>query len=304
VDNTSAADFDGDGYKDLSILDGLSSVVIYLNDQTGGFPQPEWWDMSYYPRFVATGDLDGDGNPDALVSTGTTTGRAHPFLGDGAGDFTAGTATSAGSYPYNCAVGDLDRDGFDDAILTSSGGGINVLYSSATGDLSAPDYYATGSSPQQVAVADLDGDQWPDLVVANEYADTVSVLMNDGNGDLLPANDLDAWLGTYGVAVADFNLDGRPDIVSGGYDGVEIFWGNGSGSFRYGVTVSTNAYSVMYLAVADFNNDGRPDVAAAQDWDPLIVLLGKGNGEFDELLTDEEVYGSIQAKDMDFDGNA
>jgi len=304
VDNTSAADFNGDGYKDLSIIDGLSSVVIYLNDQTGGFPQPEWWDISYYPRFLDTGDLDGDGDRDVLVSTGTSTGRAHPFLGDGAGDFTAGTAASAGSYPYNCAVGDLDRDGYDDAILTSSGGGINVLYSNATGDLSAPVYHATGSGPQQVAVADLDGDQWPDLVVANEYEDTVSVLMNDGNGDLLGANDLESWLGTYGVAVADFNLDGRPDIASGGYDGVEIFLGNGSGSFRYGVTVSTDAYSVEYLTVADFNNDGRPDLAAAQYWDPVMILLGKGNGEFVEVLTGEEVSGGLQAADMDRDGNA
>jgi hypothetical protein len=304
VDNTSAADYDGDGYKDLSILDGFDSVVIYLNDQTGWFPLPNYWDVSGYPRFLETGDLDGNGNRDVLVSTGTTTGRAHPFLGDGAGDFTAGSTTSAGSYPYSCTVGDLDRDGYDDAVLTSSSGGINVLYSSATGDLSGPDYYATGSGVQQIAVADLDGDQWPDLVVANEYDDTVSVLLNDGTGDLLPAGDLEAWLGTYGVAVGDFNLDGRPDIASGGYDGVEIFLGNGSGSFRYGVTVSTDAYSVEYLTVADFNNDGRPDLAAAQYWDPVMILLGKGNGEFVEVLTSEEISGSLRAADMDRDGNA
>jgi len=304
VDNTSAADYDGDGYADLSILDGLGSIVVYLNDQTGWFPLPEWWDMSYYPRYVATGDLNGNGSRDALVSTGTTTGRAHPFLGDGAGDFTAGTAASAGSYPYFCATADLDRDGYDDAVLTSSSGGVNVLYSSASGALSAPVYYATGSGVQQIAAADLDGDGWTDLVAANEYDDTVSVLQNDGSGNLVPAGDLEAWLGTYGVAVGDFNLDGRLDIASGGYDGVEIFMGNGSGSFRYGVTVSTAAYSVEYLTAADFNNDGRPDLAAAQYWDPVVILLGKGNGEFVELFTTEEVSGGLQAADMDRDGNA
>ncbi len=302
VDNTSAADYDGDGYNDLSILDGLGSIVVYLNDRTGWFPLPPWWDFSNYPYFLTSGDLNGDGSRDAVVSAGTT-GRAYPFLGDGAGDFTAVTSTAAGSYPYYCTAADLDRDGYDDVVMTSSAGGINVLYSSAAGTLSAPAYHSTGSGVRQVAAADLDGDGWTDLVVANEYADTVSVLLNDGNGDLIPAGDLEGWLGTYGVAVGDFNLDGRPDVVSGGYDGVEIFMGNGSGSFRYGVTVSTDAYSVEYLTVADFNNDGRLDVAAAQYWDPIAILLGKGNGEFVEVLTGEEVGGGLQAADMDRDGN-
>jgi hypothetical protein len=302
VDRTLAADFDGDGYKDLSVLDGNNSIVVYLNDQTGWFPLPDYWDISGYPRFLDTGDLNGDGDRDALVSSGTTTGRAHPYLGDGAGDFALGSTTAAGEYPYGCALGDLDRDGYDDALLTDDYG-INVLYAFSNGNLSSPIYHPTGNDPRRIAIADLDGDNWPDVVVANEYSDTVSVLMNDGSGDLLPASDLDAWSGANGVAVADFNMDGRPDIISGAW-GADLFLNNGEGSFREGVTVSTLADGVLDLTVADFNNDGRLDVAATLDWDPIVILLGKGNGDFVEVVGDVEGGESIRAADMDFDGNA
>jgi len=302
VGTTNAADYDGDGYRDLSIIDGLNSLVVYPNDQSGWFPLPAWEDVGDYPRFVATGDLDGNGDRDALVSAGTSTGRAYPFLGDGAGDFTAKIATQAGTYPYACALADLDRDGYDDAVLTSSQGGVNVMYSSSSGDLSTPMYFGTGNGPERLAVADLDGDGWPDLVVANHSSNTVSLLMNDGSGDLLPAADLAAPSGAYGVALGDFNMDGRPDIVAGAW-GVDIYLNNGSGSFRPGMTISTTISYVEDLAVADFNNDGRLDAAANQNYDPIVVLLNKGNGEFIEVPGDEEFGGTLRAADMDFDGN-
>ena len=69
--------------------------------------------------------------------------------------------------------------------------------------------------------------------------------------------------------VADFNDDGKPDILTA--DGT-MNLGNGDGTFRSGTPVSGGA-----LAVADFSGDGRPDVLQ-QGTGTLLVLLGNGDG--------------------------
>ncbi len=45
--------------------------------------------------------------------------------------------------------------------------------------------YAAGGFPESVAIGDLDGVNGPDLAVANRLSDDVSVLLNQGDGDLL-----------------------------------------------------------------------------------------------------------------------
>ena len=50
-----------------------------------------------------------------------------------------------------------------------------VSFSSATN-------FATGSDPVSVAIGDLDADGTPDLATANNFGDSVSVLLGDGAG--------------------------------------------------------------------------------------------------------------------------
>jgi hypothetical protein len=84
------------------------------------------------------------------------------------------------------------------------------------------------------------------------------------------------------VAVADFNGDGIPDLVTADLNSnsVSVLLGNGDGfqaarSFAAG----NNPRSV---AVGDFNGDGIPDLAVANATSPgtVSVLLGNGNGTF------------------------
>src|SRR6202007_3320246 len=79
------------------------------------------------------------------------------------------------------------------------------------------------------------------------------------------------YAGTGNVFVADFNQDGKPDLLI--TDGT-LNLGNGDGTFRLGTPVSGTV-----LAVADFNGDGRPDVLE-QGTGTLLVLLGNGDGTF------------------------
>ena len=65
-----------------------------------------------------------------------------------------------------------------------------------------------------MALADVNGDGKPDLVVANSYgADTVSVLLGNGNGTFQAQQTFATGSDPVSVAVGDVNGDGKPDLV-------------------------------------------------------------------------------------------
>ena len=97
--------------------------------------------------------------------------------------------------------------------------------------------------------------------------------------------------------VADFNGDGKPDILSG--DGT-MNLGNGDGTFSPGTAVSGGA-----LAVADFNGDGKPDVLQ-QGTGTLLVLLGNGDGTFQAPISSPSNANLllVTTTDLNADGKA
>jgi len=112
--------------------------------------------------------------------------------------------------------------------------------------------------------------------------------------------------GSTAVAVGDFNLDGKADLVTANStaNNISVLLGNGDGTFRSHVdyAVGTNPVSV---ASGDFNNDGNPDIAVAnQTGGNVSVLLGKGDGTFQPAVNYSTGNGPrfLAAGDLNSDG--
>jgi len=95
--------------------------------------------------------------------------------------------------------------------------------------------------------------------------------------------------GLQGVAIADFNKDGKRDLALASRDpvgggGVTVFLGAGDGTFRGLIELSSFGEGTTSLAAADLDGDGVPDIVSAsvtdaEDGNPnLKVSLSKGDG--------------------------
>jgi hypothetical protein len=96
--------------------------------------------------------------------------------------------------------------------------------------------------------------------------------------------------GSGGVAVADVNGDGRPDlaITNPTSGNVGVLLGNGDGTFQTAVTYDSGGDATS-VVLADVNGDGNPDMLVTHEGaDSVGVLLGNGDGTFRTALT----YGS------------
>jgi hypothetical protein len=200
-----------------------------------------------------------------------------------------GSPVAVGTNPTAIASGDFNRDGKGDLAVTNSGDStVSVLLGNGDGTFApAPGSpIAVGSSPFGIAVGDFNGDGKPDLAVANAGAGTVSILLGNGNGTFTaaPGSPVTAGSGPRGIAVGDFNGDGKSDLVvadSSG-DAVAVLLGDGSGAFTpapgspFAVGASPN-----WVTLGDFNGDGRIDLAVPNQLsNDVSVLLGNGDGTF------------------------
>jgi hypothetical protein len=96
----------------------------------------------------------------------------------------------------------------------------------------------------------------------------------------------------FGLAVADFNQDGKSDLAVAANDKVYTFLGNGDGTFTPasgspGLLPSPpyddfgSPYAGPGVAVGDFNHSGHPGLAVGMlQNEAAVILLGNGNGTF------------------------
>jgi len=170
-------------------------------------------------------------------------------------------------------VADVNGDGKLDIVsggIVEFDGVMQIQLGNGDGTFRAPQNFAfpadgaLAPTAVSIALADVNGDGKLDMVtgtydVGVEVPWETDVLLGNGDGTFGTARTV--GYGGLTVAVADFNHDGKLDIVSVGdfstsTDSVEL--GNGDGTFQAPLNVGLHG---GYAAVGDFNHDGYPDLA-------------------------------------------
>jgi hypothetical protein len=230
-----AGDFNNDGNSDLvftSDFDGQQGFVQVLpGNGLGGFTTSGWGLGSNFAPGLSAGDLNGDGNLDAVAVAGEFGSDGAAFLGNGAGRlFTADVFFSTTYLPARAvAVGDFTGDGIPD--LAVSGGVVEIFTGIGDGTFDEPIVHsANGYEHTGVAVADFNFDGLLDAVTSDADTGTVSELLGDGNGTLTYAGAYAVGSSPMAIVVGDFNGDGRPDVATAnaGSNSVSVLLNDGT----------------------------------------------------------------------------
>ncbi|WP_328591695.1 FG-GAP-like repeat-containing protein [Prosthecochloris vibrioformis] len=168
--------------------------------------------------------------------------------------------------------------------------------------------YATGVALVSVTSADVDGDGYADMLAATRNSDTVSVLLNNGEGTFAPKVDYATGDNPHSVTSADVDGDGYADMLVANYgsDTVSVLLNNGDGTFAAKVDYATGD-GPWSVTSADVDGDGYADMLVANLYsDTVSVLLNNGEGTFApkvDYATGDNPY-SVTSADVDGDGYA
>jgi tetratricopeptide (TPR) repeat protein len=167
--------------------------------------------------------------------------------------------------------------------------------------------FPTGASPAGVVTGNFDGDGRLDLAVANQDADTVSILLGDGNGSFATHTDFATAGQPIALTTIDFDRDGHFDLAVADAAGglISLLRGNGDGTFAAAVSLAAGNNPAAILS-EDLDQDGVADLIVANRSDDTVsVYLGNGDGTFaarQNFAVDDGPI-ALAAGDFDNDGH-
>jgi len=286
-------DLNHDGRPDV-VLDTQGFVAVMLGGDDFALSEPTHFGSFGPPAMgITIADVDGDGNPDAVVARdgwGYYPGRGDGTFGPFRPMFEDGPVGSV-------VVTDLNGDGIPDLVGAGSDayGALIVRLGLGGGVMDSSYRYSfpSGWRNTGLAIADVNGDGVPDALVSWGYGSGgCVVLLGTGGGRFGAAVSVGA--GGQNLFAGDFNHDGHIDFVTGR----SVYLGRGDGTFVAGQSLNADV-----AAVADLDRDGNLDLILLHDAS-VEVLSGRGDGTFATRGTYPcgRTPGHVAVGDMNGDG--
>jgi hypothetical protein len=170
----------------------------------------------------------------------------------------------------------------DIVAANSRSGDMSVLIATSPGVFGPARTFVADAEPQTVGLGDYTGDGLLDVVTATQGSNepTVAVLRNLGNGALHAVEDVPAGASPSGLAVADVDNDGWPDLIVSGQGGTVNIFPGGPNGLRTPIELNLGGRTVA-VAAADLNGDAIPDIAAVDGENGgVAVIISQGGGHF------------------------
>jgi len=275
-------DFNGDWIPDLiTATRSNRTLAVFPGKGDGTFQSAIAQQMESNADAMAIGDVNGDGKLDAIV-VGAIPTNAHMsvYLGQGNGSFNAAVTYATDPYPSAVALGDFNGDGKLDAAVGHGGAGnVRVYPNQGRGTFGTPVVFQVGPA-WDLATADMNTDGKLDLILGQTSSPTV--ILGKGDGTFNPPIYKPIGYAVQSVGIADYNRDGKLDVVSAcsAASRADILFGNGDGSLSAPQQLTT-PMSTFAARAGDMNQDGKQDVVLTSAGTALTILHGRGDGTFD-----------------------
>ena len=268
----------------MIFLDEAQASVLF-------FPNVDY-DVGSDPDSIAMGDFNEDGYPDLAVAN-RGSNDISILIGNGDGTCQEAVWFDAGKDLRYVVVGDFDEDGHLDLAVTLAVvfvepvDHIAVYRGNGDGSFMEPMYHYVGEEYWlgHLVVGDFDENGHQDLAVT-EYNPggifgAVSILIGNGDGTFLPAQNHSIGSASLFVTVGDFDEDGHQDLVvlNSPYDNLSIAFGIGDGTFLPEEHYRTGD-GPSFASVVDFDADGHLDLAVSvDDSGDVSILINNVDGE-------------------------
>ena len=284
-----AADFTGDGLKDVAVASATGQNVTLFSGTGLGKFQPAGSSMlGFNPGAMIALQLQLNYGPE-LAITDPAGNAVHTF--DYA-DYTFSESSTyfVGTQPVAIATADFDGDGLPDLITANAGSNDVTLLLSSQGTLPLP----VGKHPDAVITGDFNNDGHADFAAANRDDNTITVYLGNGDGTFRAAITTPAGAGPASLASGDLNGDGKTDlaVVDGASGQITVLTGNGDGTFN--ALPAFAAPGASSITLVELTASGFLDIAATSS-SGLLVFTGKGDGTFSAPATIPQTAGVTAA---------
>jgi len=267
-------------------------------------------DLSF-PGKMVNGDLNRDGRQDLVIGEPLYGGGTTMMVMLGTGQF-GGLANeidyTVGGNPQDLTIADVNNDGIPDVINTQYYS-LDIYLANTDGTLRLPPivYVPTPTGRYRTTIArDLNSDGKIDLMIGDDnlYPSLIAVRFGNGDGTFNETQTISISNWTFGdLRAADFNNDGRTDLLSFGEYSSKIFFGTANGTFQ--AAVNGRAMGAREKFIIDHNSDGAPDVYGVGP--DVKVYFNDGNGNFGAPVTTSlglpEDLSLLSAGVADFNGD-